>query len=226
MAALLKQLGQHIEEDTIRQIADQAGASAEDIHRAVEVALPLLVGALVHETEANAEGLHETLERHHDGYVLERLDEVLRRSAQGGSLTDTGTTAESDLDLDRRTVDGAGILDHLFGERRAPVEAGLSRAVDLSAERVRELLPVVAIIVMNALGRVQREMELDVQGLKTLLHTEQNEIQQALPEEQGSRLGHYLHEEAEGDIMASVEAIGRKLHGTGLLDRLFRTPTV
>lgn len=223
MSALLNEIGRHLGESTVQRLADQVGAEEPDVRHAAEVALPLLIGALDHTAEADPRALHEALERDHDGSVLDELDTLLGRAAKGERPTDTGTMTEGDVAADRRALDGPGILDHLLGDRREPVEVGISRASKLQVEYVRKLLSLLAIVVMEALGRLQRELELDVDDLRALLQAEGEEVQEQLAE-RDTRLLHFLDEDTEGDVMGNVAEVGERLRGKGLLEALISKP--
>lgn len=211
MPALLDLLGKRIGDDTIREISNQIGADHGSTKRAVAAALPLLIGSLSHQAQGSDEGarsLHRVLERDHDGSLFENLDAVLTRSGGGGSLTDAASGVFRGLSIDRRAADGKGILEHLLGAKRTAAEAGISKASDLDVKKVRQLLEVLAPIVMSALGRVRQEQNLDAGGLKQLLSEERSALEEDTPGSVDRGLKDFFSTEDDGQLIEKVARLG------------------
>lgn len=227
MAALLDALDRQFDEDVIRLLSDQVGASEDDTRSGVAVALPLLVGAVAAQVrEETPEALDAALTANHDGTLFNHLTEVLERSARGSSLMDAEPWLMERLDLDRPALDGDGILEHLVGDRRERVALAISRVSNLQAEQVDELLPVLAPIVMSALGHVKRTNELDAKGLRHLLSEEHHTLQSAIATDgEAPPLLGFLDVSAQ-EVLGTTTRIGEALRDTELVDRLLtHTPT-
>lgn len=224
MPTLLDLLRQQLNEDTIRRISDQVGANPASTQRAVEVALPLLVGGLARNANRSAESaqsLDQALEQDHDGTLLDRLNEVLGKSSDGSSLADAASGAQGGLSIDRRTVDGAGILGHILGGKRDAVALGISRATGMDVRQASQLLPVLAPIVMSALGRLKRQENMEAGGVADLLSQERARIEEDAPEEQRGGLLRFLDSDDDTSIADDVARIGGALGGSSLLGKIF-----
>jgi hypothetical protein len=143
-------LSQALGGGAIHQISQALGTDENSTSKAARAALPMMLGALARNS-ANLEGassLLGALDRDHDGSVL---DDV------AGFLTNTGSQS------------GNGILSHMFGDKRGAIENGVSQVSGLDAGSVSKLLPMLAPIVMGALGRTRRDEGLGTGNLSGLL---------------------------------------------------------
>ena len=79
MSSLFDQLSQHVNADTVGQIASQIGATPAQTKTAVQAAMPMLLGALARNsaTPQGAAGILGALERDHDGSLLDSLGGLL-----------------------------------------------------------------------------------------------------------------------------------------------------
>jgi hypothetical protein len=135
-------LDQALNADTIGQISQVLGTDEATTNNAVQVALPMLLGAMTRNTSTpeGASSLLTALDQDHDGSVLDSL---------GGSLGGLNTGP------------GLGILGHIFGDKIGAAQSGVSRASGLDLGRVASLLMMLAPIVMGALGKSRREGQVD-----------------------------------------------------------------
>lgn len=125
-------------------LAGQAGAISRRIdadeastQAGIQAAIPALMAALSGEAGRGG-GLREAIERDHDGSILDQLDDYLAGNASG---------------LSPRTVNGAGILAHVFGDQQEDVARALSAKSGLDLGSIMQLLPLLAPILMGMLGR-------------------------------------------------------------------------
>lgn len=188
MASLLATISKHLDEQTIEQISQRVGADKRQTTRAVDAAIPLLVNALARNstTPSGAQSLDRALERDHEGSLLDNLHAALATS-----------------DVER---DGAAILDHVLGQKQAPVENGLSRATGLDSHSTPLLLQLLAPIVLEALGRQKRSQGLDAGNLATLLRREQEETETQVP-----GLAQLLDSDRDGQIHDDIIEQGADL---------------
>lgn len=144
-------LGDALSGNTISQMSQVLGEDESTTSNAVQAALPMLLGALAHNssTPEGASSLAGALDRDHDGSIL---DDVAGFVMNGGAGSQ-----------------GEGILGHIFGGNQPQVEQGLSQASGMDAGKVTQLLIMLAPIVMGALGRTQREQGLGLGDLAGML---------------------------------------------------------
>jgi hypothetical protein len=195
MSSLIEMLTQQLgSQQSLGQLGRQLGTDQRATENAVGAALPVLLGALARNSAeaSKAESLDRALSKH-DGSVLDNL---------GGFLD------APDVD------DGNGILRHVLGDRRQSVETGVSRASGLDMSMVAKLLPMLAPVVMGALGRQKRDNGLNSAGLSELLGSERRQMEQSSPA--AGMLGKLLDQDGDGSIADDVAKLG-----TGLLSGLF-----
>lgn len=121
------------------QIGARIGADPAQTQQAISAALPALLAGLQQQATPGS-GLQQAIEQDHDGSILDNLSGYLNGTAN----------------LDSRTTDGQGILEHVLGDRQQPVAQALSSQTGLSSSTIMQLLPLLAPIVMGMLGRQAR----------------------------------------------------------------------
>jgi hypothetical protein len=195
MSSLLELLSDQLGGDATAQISRQVGTDEGATGKAISAALPMLMGALANNASRSdgAQSLAGALDRDHDGSVLDDISGFLGNPDVGS---------------------GDGILGHALGARRGAVESELGRQTGLDMSTIGNLLPILAPLVMGALGRAKREQQLDVGGLASLLGGEQ---------EQASRMSgsmgvfaQLLDADSDGQVVDDVAKLGG-----GLLGKLF-----
>ncbi len=117
------------------QISQRIGADGATTSNAIQTAIPSLLAALSNEA-GKGEGLKQALDRDHDGSILGNLSGYL-----------DGTAG-----LSARTTNGAGILDHVLGDKQQTLARGISAKSGLDIGSVSNLLALLAPIVMGMLG--------------------------------------------------------------------------
>ncbi|MBP6875233.1 MAG: DUF937 domain-containing protein [Candidatus Eisenbacteria bacterium] len=180
MSAVMQLLQQQLSGEAMNQISRRLNADPATTQNAISAALPLLVGALARNSSnpSGAESLHGALERDHDGSILDGLGAVL-----------------GNLDLGQ----GAAILGHVLGARQDRVQRGLGQTTGLNAGQIGTLLTMLAPIVLGALGKMQRQQNLDSGGLGSMLNRERQSIEQRAPREMGL-LESLLDADGDGDV--------------------------
>lgn len=143
-------LSQALGGNTINQMSQTLGTDEGTTANAVQVALPMLLGALAHNssTPQGASSLLGALDRDHDGSVLNDLGGFLSNYSSGN---------------------GAGILGHLFGSKVGAVQQGVSQSTGLDAGTTMQLLMMLAPVVMGALGRAKNQGNIDPSSLHASL---------------------------------------------------------
>ncbi|HSA57645.1 MAG TPA: DUF937 domain-containing protein [Gemmatimonadaceae bacterium] len=189
MATLLEGIGAHLQGDTLSRMSRQLGADEATTKQAVSMALPMLLGGLAREAETpqGAQSLDRALAEDHDGSVLDDLP----------SLFGAGTMGAADVAVPR-ALNGAGILGHVLGGRREPVQQGIGRATGLDSQQVGRLLMMLAPLVMAYLGRRKREIGAGPAEISAHLQAERQQVEQQMPG-LGSLLGSLFGGGAAGE---------------------------
>ena len=130
-------------------LASQVGGNEGEVKNGVMAALPAMLAALGKNagTEKGAEELNNALEKKHDGSILDNL---------------SGYLSNPDL------KDGAGILNHLFGNQTSNVANAVSQSSGLDTNGSMKMLQMLAPVVLGALGQQKKENNLDAGGLNAL----------------------------------------------------------
>lgn len=172
MASLLDDLTSQLQGNTLSQMSRQLGADEASTAQAISMALPMLIGGLANEaqTPAGAQSLNRALEEDHDGSLLDNVS----------TLFGPGTTGAADVSVPR-ALNGAGILEHVLGRKREPVEQGIGRATGLNSQQIGRLLMMLAPLVMAYLGRWKRETGLGPSEIGTELQAERQEVERRAP---------------------------------------------
>ncbi len=222
MSGILEMLMQQVGGDKIREMSAVIGADPEATLKGISTALPALVGGLAREATATPDGaraLSSALDRDHDGSLLDDMGGLLALfggNAGGGGLNAlVGMAGKmpggSAPDVNPRAADGEGILRHVLGARRPVVEQGVSRASGLDTGAVSRLLPLLAPLVMGALGKVKRERQLDENGLALLLKQEKETLVQQSPA-LGGVMG-LIDQDGDGEVKDDLMQMGSSLLG-------------
>ena len=189
---LLDSLMEQLSGAPMKALANQIGADPGTAQKATTAVLPILLEALGKNASRDdgANQLAAALDRDHDGGLLENLTGLFEGRASG-----------------QKSSDGVGILRHLLGSKQGDVEAGISRSLGLDARSVGKLLPMLAPVLMAALGKNKREKGLDLGGLKGMLSNEAAEVRRKSPESSGL-LGRLLDQDGDGDFDLADAAKG------------------
>jgi hypothetical protein len=195
MSSLLETIARQLGGDTMSQISRKLGTDERTTSTAVGAALPTLLGALARNASRGEGGqaLHNALAKDHDGSLLDNLGAFIGKAEQGP---------------------GDGILRHVLGSRRSQVEAAVGKSSGLGSESAGGLMQMLAPIVMGALGKAQREKQMNAGALAGFLGDESREIERTQPQAAGL-LGQLLDTDGDGDVDLGDLA----KHGTGLLGK-------
>ena len=196
MSSLIEMITQQLTDDRrVSQLSGQLGADQATTKNALGTALPMLMGALARNSgdQNGAAALDRALDKH-DGGILDNLDGFLKAP-----------------DVD----DGNGILRHMLGNKRGNVETGVSKASGLDPSLVAKLLPMLAPVVLGALGKQKRQQNLSTEGLASMLGSERQQIEQSNPA-MGMLQG-LLDQDGDGKVADDI--LGKV--GKGLLGGLF-----
>lgn len=196
MSSLMNMLAEAMSGGTLQSISREIGADPQATSKAISAALPILLGALDRNTDqpSGADALLNALQTKHDGSILEDLAGFLNQG---------------------RFDDGDQILGHVLGGKRQSVETGLSRASGLDLSSVSRLLPMLAPIVLGAVGKLQQQHNFSANDLSTALSHERHRAVQAQPHAM-SALESLLDSNDDGQVIDDVVKIGSSLLGSFL----------
>lgn len=133
--------------NTGNQVAEQAenkfGISKNQIIALLVVAAPLVISYLKKKSEDSdeAEKLNSTLDKHHDGSILNNPAQALERESEGNS-----------------------ILDHIFGGNKANVENQLSQNTGISMDKIGPVLAMLAPVIMGYIGQQKQASKVNSGG--------------------------------------------------------------
>jgi len=153
MTSVLDELRSSLSDDHVNEISQRIGADPARTRQAIDGALPLLVGALGKEASdpQRAAGLRKAIEEDHDGSVVDDLGSYLSGGVAG------------------RSTNGAGILQHVLGDRQQAAVQGLSARSGLDMSAISSLLPLLAPLVMGMIGKQQRGGGFSLDNLTEIL---------------------------------------------------------
>lgn len=191
--SLLDLLQNQLAGEPAAHIGKQLGTDQAGAQKAIGAALPALMAALAGNARKKdgAASLAKALERDHDGGILDDLQGFLGRGD---------------------TKDGDGILKHALGGRRASVETEVAKQTGLDTKAIAGLLPMLAPLVMGALGREKKQKGLDIGGLASMLSGEGQRAKQMAPGALGL-LGGLLDDEGDGLDAGDIADAGKGLLG-------------
>ncbi|MFK7998136.1 MAG: DUF937 domain-containing protein [Polyangiales bacterium] len=227
---LLKTLSSHIDANTLSQMAKSLGASPQQTQSAIGAALPMMLGGLARNTAkpGGDTALAAAVDKNHDGSFLGGLGGLLgglggaggAGGAGGGGTGDLLSMAASMLGAapgptSAKSVDGAGILGHIFGNKQPAVEDGVAQASGLDKGKVLQLMVMLAPMVMSAIGKNKKEQGLDAGGLAGML---QGASQQSGGGQGGGIFGALFDKDGDGNVADDLA----KAVGSNMLSGLFK----
>ena len=162
MNALTQIITQQLSGNAGRMIAQRFGVSESTANSAVQIAVPLILAALARNANEpqGAQSLHQAINEDHDGSIFDNL---------------TGYVSNP------QSVNGAGILSHVFGGQKPVIENNLAQATGMDQGSAGGILETLAPLVMGAVGQTQRQEQLDASGLSNLLNGQQQQAQNNAP---------------------------------------------
>jgi hypothetical protein len=196
---LIDLLQGQLSEGLLDQLTQQiGGADKQKTAVAASGIMSTLMGALAKNAAQpeGAQALNNALERDHDGSVLDNLMGILSGQAQ----------PQND-----RAVNGAGILNHVLGNKQNGAIQMISQMSGLDQSKTGNLMTMLAPIVMGALGKTKREQGLDVSGIASLLSgTVSN---QANTNPTMNMITQFLDKDGDGSIVDDIAGMGMKILG-------------
>ncbi|MBI5916106.1 MAG: DUF937 domain-containing protein [Bacteroidetes bacterium] len=205
MANLLDLLQNQLGGNVIDQLSNQiGGADRQQTATATQGILSTLLSGLAKNasTPEGAANLSNALDRDHDGSVLDNLMGLI-----GGGQPEPQQS---------RALNGAGILNHILGDRQSGAIDMISQMSGLDSGKTGNLMTTLAPMVMAMLGRQKQQQGLDTGGLAGLLNgtvTQQKQSGNPIMD----MANRFLDKDGDGSALDDVAG----MVGKGLLSRLF-----
>lgn len=195
MAGILNLLGGS---ELLNGISQQAGVSKEQTSSVMELALPMLMGAMQKNSQSasGAESLLGALQSDkHNGSLLSGLGSLL-----GGNAS-------------ALTQDGAGILGHLLGSGQDTAANAISQKTGVSSGAVSQILKMAAPVLMSYLGKQVSEKGVNsAEGLGGILSS-------VLGGQNASGMLSFLDQDKDGNVIDDIA--GMVLGKDNPLSKLF-----
>ena len=195
MADLLDMFKGMLTDDVVDQLGSQIGMQDKaKTSEAATGAFSVLLDAL-QRNASNAKGasaLNQALEKDHDGSIFDDL-----MGYMNGNTTQPAST-----------VNGAGILKHVLGDKQSGVIDILGKVTGLDKSSSGNLLIKMAPLVMGALGKQKQTQNLDTGGLMDML-TKSAGSQQKDSAFSGL-LTAVLDQDGDGDVKDDLMKMGMK----------------
>ena len=241
MSGILDLLAQNLNGAPMGQIAQAIGADETSTRRAVGAALPALLTGLDRNTNTpqGAQALAGAVQKDHDGSLLDNLGGFLSQMTGGGQAAAPAASGGGIGDLlgglmggaggggalggilgglmGSKTTDGGGILGHILGGQQTQVEQGVAQASGLSGGQVAKLLPILAPIVMAAIGKYMSGRNASAQDLSGALQQDATVARKAAPAGAMGALTGFLDADGDGSIADDLMARA----GQAALGKLF-----
>lgn len=180
MDVMKEMFDKHFSEENLKSLSKRIGADVETTRKAVAAAVPTLMTAMSRkaaESKEGAQALLATLDRDHDGSVLDDVGRQFRDGAIGG----------------------AALASQIFGEGQQAVRTGLAKTSGMTEDAMQKLMETVTPVVAGAVSKAKSVQKLDADGLKNLLSTQADAVKAAVPELMG-RVNRILDRDGDGDV--------------------------
>lgn len=157
MSGLLDLLHSEKGKNLVQNTSKETGASEEETSNVLQMAMPLLLGALNKNAKSpeGASKLLSVLSGKHTGGIWDSL---------------SGSLGNSNGIDDSLKEDGGGILNHVLGGKQNMIAQTLAEKVGISPDKVSQILKIAAPVVLGFLGKKKQENNVDEPGgLSSLL---------------------------------------------------------
>jgi len=187
LEAMMNELGG----GTLASLGQAVGATPEQTQAMVGAALPSLISSLSRNASSadGAGALAAALDRDHQPNLMDQLASIAGQPGAGGlgALLSGGGALGALLPAAMamlqggqgglpKALDGAAILGHILGNSRENVATTAARASGVDPQMMMKFLPMLAPILMSALGTLKAKHGLDGGGLAGLLQSEQQQL--------------------------------------------------
>jgi len=197
MTNLVNEVHKHLSDNVIIQLSKQIGAQdPNQVKRAAGDIVQLLTHALQNSAgqEEQKRGLYGAIERDHDGGILGDLMGVFTGKKQVNNP---------------KTMNGAGIVNHLLGKRQLEAAQVIGQNSGLDIFKSGVLMQLIAPVIMGVVGKTTKSKGLDLGGLASILLGGGQQQQEKSPA--GGIFGKLLDMDGDGNMMDDLLNIGMKI---------------
>ena len=190
---------QHLSDDVIIQLSRQIGAKDPNtVKSAAGNIAQVLLGAVQRSAtnQQSGEGLFGALKRDHDGGILGDLMGVLSGQKQVNNT---------------KTMNGDGIISHLFGNKQLEVAQVIGQSSGLDIFKSGVLMQLIAPVIMGVVGQKQKSNGLDLGGLAQVLLGGGGGRQNTARSGAGGLVEKLLDRDGDGNMMDDLLNIGMKI---------------
>ena len=200
MTNLINDLRRHLSDDVIIQLSKQLGAQdPNQVKAASQIISELLVSALSKDASSQERGggLFGAIKKDHDGGILGDLMGVLSGQKKVNNP---------------KTMNGAGIISHLLGNRQLEAAQVIGQQSGLDIFKSGVLMQLIAPIAMGVVGQKTKSSGLDLGGLASiLLGGGQQQAQGRQGNSGGSFIEKLLDQDGDGSMMDDLLSMGMKI---------------
>ena len=192
---LIESIQDKLNGNLLGKLKQEIGAESEEQTEAgANAVITALVAGLSRNAQQpeGAQSLNNALERDHDGGLLDDLTANLF-----GNRTSSNP----------KTFDGAGILQHIFGQKQPVVGDAVSKATGLDKSQIMKLMISLAPVVLGMLGKAKRNKGLGSFELSDLLSGTMQK--QASQRKEAGLFTRLLDADGDGSIMDDIANLGR-----------------
>jgi hypothetical protein len=192
---LIESIQSKLDGNLLDRLKQEIGADSEEQTEAgANAVITALVAGLSRNAQQpeGAQSLNNALERDHDGGLFDDLV---------GNLFGNRTAPNP------KTFDGAGILQHILGNKQPVVGEAVGKATGLDKSQILKLMMSLAPIVLGMLGKAKKNKGLGSFELSDLLKgTMQKQVGER---KEAGLLNRLLDSDGDGSIMDDIANLGR-----------------
>jgi len=200
MTNLINEANRHLTDDVIIQLSKQLGAQDPNkVKGAAQIITQLLANAISNNAnnQERGGGLFGAIQKDHDGGILGDLMGVLSGQRKVNNQS---------------TMNGAGIVSHLLGNRQLEAAQVIGQQSGLDIFKSGVLMQLIAPIMMGVVGQKQRSSGLDLGGLANILLGGGGNNQQGSQRQGGGSIFEkLLDQDGDGSMMDDLLNIGMKI---------------
>ena len=177
MSEIIEMLRQSLGEEGVAALSKRIGADSTTTKNAIGAALPALVAGAARQGASSdgVAGLLQFLDRDGDGAILDDVQ---------GFLSGVGSASGND------------IVGQLFGNKQDRVQQGVSKASGLDAGATKNLLTMLAPMVLGALTKQKQDKNLDESAFANFLRSEDESVEKKT----GGMIGQLMDQDGDGDF--------------------------
>lgn len=185
-----------LDDNLIQQLSQHIGApSNEQTEAAASGIISTLVAGLNKNaaTPDGANALVSAIDRDHDGSILEDVAGFLLGNRQTSNAS---------------TLNGAGILEHILGNKQSNTKDMLGKATGLDAGQIGKLMIALAPMVLAALGKARKQEEVSSENIGDVLSGSVKS--QVNKQQEMGLLQRFLDADGDGSVMDDIANMGMK----------------